>query len=71
MPRNLYIDLYLRSLGIAIYGKLSKLFFSVLFGGYIACFETKNCSESSHICTFIFQKKNSTTDSRTSLVTLE
>ena len=31
-------------------------FFSVLFGGYKPCFETKNCSKSC-ICVFIFPKK--------------
>ena len=57
MPRNLHINLYLKLFSIGICGKLSKLFFSVLFGGYKSCFETKNCSNFSYICVFIFPKK--------------
>ena len=68
MPRNLNINLYLRPFSIAIYGKLSKLFFSVLFGGYKPCFEMKKFSKSSYICVFIFPK-NSTIDSRKSSLT--
>ena len=57
MSRNLNINLYLRTFSIAAYGKLSKLFFYILFGCYKPCFEMKNCSKSSYICEFIFPEK--------------
>ena len=61
MSRNLNINLYLRPFNIAIYGKLSKLFFSVLFQGYKP--QKKNV-QNLLIFVYLFFPKNSTIDSR-------